>query len=242
MSPICLPHPCLSGNGVRERFPILDISNLPPPSMPECLRKAPRGIEQHVSSPRRNVVTAPQSESVGVPRLPQRIATMHRQSHRPRSHLIQIRKSFPDPVIVRNNFTGWVGAVIRIGAAPVIVSELGRWKLSGSSGTHIVKIVQENQADLPGATTSVNLAGNGVRERFPILDVSNLPPPSMPECLRKAPRGIEQHVASPCRNIVTSPQSVRVGRCSTIAAADCYDAQAKPPAPFPFDSNSEIVP
>jgi RHS repeat-associated protein len=63
---------------------------------------------------------------------------------------------------VRNNFTGWVGAVIRIGSAPVIVSELGRWKLSGSSGTHIVKIVQENQADLPGATTSVNLAGGSV--------------------------------------------------------------------------------
>ncbi len=91
-----------------------------------------------------------------------------------------------------------------------------------------------------GLTRAAN--GNGFRKRFPILDISNLPPLSMPECLGKAPRGIEQHVSSPRRNIVTSPQSVRVGRCSTIAAAHCYDAKAKQPAPFPVDSNSEIVP
>ncbi len=91
-----------------------------------------------------------------------------------------------------------------------------------------------------GLTRAAN--GNGFRKRFPILDISNLPPLSMPECLGKAPRGIEQHASSPRRNIVTSPQSVRVGRCSTIAAAHCYDAKAKQPAPFPVDSNSEIVP
>ncbi len=39
------------------------------------------------------------------------------------------------------------------------ISELGRWKLPGNFGTHTVKIVQENNTNLPGATGSVNLTG-----------------------------------------------------------------------------------
>lgn len=94
---ICRLIKAANGNGFRERFPILDVSNLPHPSMPECLGKATRGIEQHVATPRRNVVTAPQSESVGVQRLSLRVATMHRQGRRPRSRWMQIRKPFHDP-------------------------------------------------------------------------------------------------------------------------------------------------
>lgn len=94
---ICRLIKAANGNGFRERFPILDVSNLPHPSMPECLGKATRGIEQHVATPRRNVVTAPQSESVGVQRLSLRVATMHRQGRRPRLRWMQIRKPFHDP-------------------------------------------------------------------------------------------------------------------------------------------------
>lgn len=39
------------------------------------------------------------------------------------------------------------------------ISELGRWKLGGGIGTHTVKVVREDQTDLPGATVLVNLSG-----------------------------------------------------------------------------------
>lgn len=39
------------------------------------------------------------------------------------------------------------------------IFELGRWKLAGGYRTHTVKIVREDQTDLPGATVLVNLAG-----------------------------------------------------------------------------------
>ena len=42
---------------------------------------------------------------------------------------------------------------------PGTISELGRWKLPGNFGTHTVKIVQENNTNLPGATGSVNPTG-----------------------------------------------------------------------------------
>jgi hypothetical protein len=42
---ICGMARAAQGNGVMKRFPILDVSNLPHPSMPECLGKAPHGIE-----------------------------------------------------------------------------------------------------------------------------------------------------------------------------------------------------
>jgi RHS repeat-associated protein len=61
-------------------------------------------------------------------------------------------------VTSRNNYTGWVGAVIQIGSSPVTISELGRWKLPGNFRTHTVKIVQENNVDLPGALVTVNMA------------------------------------------------------------------------------------
>jgi len=40
-----------------------------------------------------------------------------------------------------------------------MISELGRWKLAGGYRTHTVKIVREDETDLPGATVLVNLAG-----------------------------------------------------------------------------------
>jgi hypothetical protein len=41
---------------------------------------------------------------------------------------------------LRNNFTGCVGFKITIGATDITVSELGRWKVAGNSGSHTIKI------------------------------------------------------------------------------------------------------
>jgi hypothetical protein len=52
--------------------------------------------------------------------------------------------------------------VIQIGASPVTISELGRWKLSGNSQVNTVKIVQENNVNLPGALVTVTMANGPV--------------------------------------------------------------------------------
>jgi hypothetical protein len=59
----------------------------------------------------------------------------------------------------RNDFGGWVGGSFTTGASPVTLTQLGRLFLSGNSGTHTVKVVTSNGADVPGAFVSVNLSG-----------------------------------------------------------------------------------
>ena len=41
----------------------------------------------------------------------------------------------------RNNYTGWLGSQITVGANLVVVTDLGRWVKSGNSQTHAVKLV-----------------------------------------------------------------------------------------------------
>ena len=61
---------------------------------------------------------------------------------------------------LRNNYTGWVGMTIRVGASPVTVTGVGRIVAGTSTATHVVKIVEaSNGADLPGASATVNVAG-----------------------------------------------------------------------------------
>ncbi len=61
---------------------------------------------------------------------------------------------------LRNDYSGWVGMKILVGAAPVTVTSLGRLMVSGNTGTHVVKIVQaSNGVDVAGASASVGLAG-----------------------------------------------------------------------------------
>ncbi|MBV9743319.1 MAG: immunoglobulin domain-containing protein, partial [Acidobacteriia bacterium] len=61
---------------------------------------------------------------------------------------------------VRNNFTGWVGASVTIGAQPVAVTQLGRFCLNGNGGTHTVKLVNAASGlDVPGGSAVVNMAG-----------------------------------------------------------------------------------
>ncbi len=62
--------------------------------------------------------------------------------------------------ILRNNYTGWVGMTIRVGASPITVTALGRMVAGTSAATHVVKIVQaSNGTDLAGASATVNVAG-----------------------------------------------------------------------------------
>ena len=62
-------------------------------------------------------------------------------------------------VTLRNNFSGWVGMSVTIGAQPLMVSSVGRIVAPGNTGTHTVKIVTANTgADLAGGSASVSTA------------------------------------------------------------------------------------
>lgn len=56
-----------------------------------------------------------------------------------------------------NNVNGWLGMKITIGDSPVIVEQLGRWVVSGSSGSHTVKIVEASTgADVAGTSVAID--------------------------------------------------------------------------------------
>lgn len=64
------------------------------------------------------------------------------------------------PGTPRNDFTGFVGMGVTIGAQPVIVRRIGRMVLSGNSGAHQMKIVDgATKADVPGSAITLNIAG-----------------------------------------------------------------------------------
>ncbi len=69
---------------------------------------------------------------------------------------------------IRNDFTGFVGMVIRTAAgAPLTIVGLGRIFVPGNTGTHIVKIADgATGADLPNASVTVNLSGGGPANGF----------------------------------------------------------------------------
>ena len=61
---------------------------------------------------------------------------------------------------LRNDFGGWVGMKLALGANSLTVSSLGRICVAGNSQTHTVKFVNAgNGLDVPGGSTSVNMAG-----------------------------------------------------------------------------------
>ena len=60
----------------------------------------------------------------------------------------------------RNDYTGWVGMQLTIGNAPITISSLGRFYVTGNKGTHTVKLVRASDgADMPGGSTSVPATG-----------------------------------------------------------------------------------
>jgi RHS repeat-associated protein len=60
---------------------------------------------------------------------------------------------------LRNDFSGWVGMRFQVATSPLVVTELGRWVVSGNSQTHAMKLVQANGTDLAGGATVVNTSG-----------------------------------------------------------------------------------
>ena len=74
---------------------------------------------------------------------------------------------------VRSDYTGWVGMRILTGDSPVWVTRLGRWVLSGNSGSHTVKLVTASTgADVSGGSVSVNTSGASTN-RFLYTDLAS---------------------------------------------------------------------
>jgi hypothetical protein len=60
----------------------------------------------------------------------------------------------------RNDFTGWVGMKLTVGANPLSVSSLGRICVANNSQVHTMKFVNaSNGSDISGASAPVNMAG-----------------------------------------------------------------------------------
>ncbi len=64
------------------------------------------------------------------------------------------------PGNVRNDYSGWVGMQIVVGADSFSVAELGRYVDSGNSGTHVVKVVKASDGtDVPGGQVTITTRG-----------------------------------------------------------------------------------
>ena len=61
------------------------------------------------------------------------------------------------PGTVRNDFTGCVGFIFTVGASPITITALGRWVVSGNSGTHVVYITDGSTNII--ASASINTSG-----------------------------------------------------------------------------------
>ena len=60
----------------------------------------------------------------------------------------------------RNNFSGWLGMQVTVGASPITVSSLGRICVTGNSGIHTVEFVNASTGMLvPGGSAQVRMAG-----------------------------------------------------------------------------------
>jgi len=61
---------------------------------------------------------------------------------------------------LRNDFSGWVGMKLTVGATPIAVSSLGRFCVANNASAHLVKFVKMSDgSDVPGASVSLNMAG-----------------------------------------------------------------------------------
>ncbi len=72
---------------------------------------------------------------------------------------------------LRNNFSGWAGMKLTVGASSVVVNSLGRIFVAGNSGTHTIKLVRASDGtDVPGASVTVSMAGGtpGVFQYVPL--------------------------------------------------------------------------
>jgi len=66
---------------------------------------------------------------------------------------------------IRNDYSGWVGAQIQIGASPRTVTALGRIRVGTNTGNHTVKLVnQSNGTDVAGGSVSINMSSGTAGE------------------------------------------------------------------------------
>jgi M6 family metalloprotease-like protein len=73
----------------------------------------------------------------------------------------------------RNNWSGYVGMKIVMGASPVTVTQLGRMMGSGNSGTHTVKLVKGSDGmDVAGGSVSIGMSG-GTAGQFKYASLSS---------------------------------------------------------------------
>jgi hypothetical protein len=61
---------------------------------------------------------------------------------------------------LQNTYNGWLGFKFTVGNAPITVSQVGRWVVSGNTGTHVVKLVNASTGlDVTGGAATVVTAG-----------------------------------------------------------------------------------
>jgi len=60
---------------------------------------------------------------------------------------------------LRNNWNGWIGFYFQVGATPLVVTELGRWVVSGNTGSHTVQLFSSNGTPVSGGSVTVNTSG-----------------------------------------------------------------------------------
>ena len=79
------------------------------------------------------------------------------------------------PSSLRNNFSGWVGMVVKGGSADISVNALGRWVVSGNSQSHTVRLVLASTGG-DVASAVVNTAGQpaGAFAFTPLADAVTL--------------------------------------------------------------------
>lgn len=86
---------------------------------------------------------------------------LHRLLKRPTSSPSSTAFISSSPVTsLRSDFSGCVGFRFTVGASNITVTDLGRWVVSGNSGSHTVKITDASGSIL--ASVSVNTSGQPV--------------------------------------------------------------------------------
>lgn len=77
------------------------------------------------------------------------------------------------PSMLRNNFGGFLGMKITVGSSPITVTDLGRYFVTGNTGTHTVKIVNgATGADVPNASVSISMPG-GINGQFTYVSLAS---------------------------------------------------------------------
>ena len=68
--------------------------------------------------------------------------------------------AFDTTETLRNDYAGWVGMRLTVGASPISVSSLARMCAKGNNGSHTVKVVNANSGvDVTGGSVQIDMSG-----------------------------------------------------------------------------------